>query len=150
MEIQREVCEMTALDNAPKIVPKETVDRFHAEAAALRKTLDELDHIHREAWRKESAAARKAIAGLQADLALATAEAHAERAASREELNQALGALVDAWRARLDDLQVQGRLAEMDARDAVDRLRHDVQRPFGEVRTAALHAIGRLRAALPS
>lgn len=141
---------MTALDSAPVTVPAATIDRFHAEAAALRKTLDELDHIHRTAWQKESAAARKAIAGLQADLALATAEAQAERAATREELDHALSELTDAWRARVDDLHVQGRLAEMDARDAVDRLRHDAQRSFDEVRTAALHAIERLRAAFTS
>lgn len=161
---------MTALDNAPTTkpkstkpkaatpkratskaaMPKATIDRFHAEAAALRKTLDELDHIHREAWQKESEAARKAIAGLQADLALATAEAQAERAETREELHRALTELVDAWRARIDDLQVQQRLAELDARDVVDRLRHDVQRPLHELRSAALHAIEKLRGAFMS
>ena len=141
---------MTALDPAPVTMPKATVDRFHTEAAALRKTLDELDHIQRDAWRKESQAARKAIAALQADLALATAEAQAERAETRDELNRALTELVDAWRGRLDDLRVQERLAEMDARDAVDRVRRDVQRPLAEARSAAVHAIGKLRAAFTS
>lgn len=140
---------MTAIDHAPA-APKATVDRFHAEAAALRKTLDDLDHIQRDAWRKESKAARKAIAALQADLALATAEAQAERAASREDLHHALSGLVEAWRARVDDLHIQGRLAEMDARDAVDRLRHDAQRPVAELRTAALHAIETLRTTFSS
>jgi exonuclease VII large subunit len=138
---------MTALDTAPA-TPKATVDRFHVEAAALRKTLDELDQIHRDAWRRESAAARTALAGLQADLALATAEAEAERAASKEELIHALTELLDAWRGRIDDLHLQGRLAEMNARDTIDRLRGDVTRPLNELRTAVLHALGQVRSVL--
>ena len=141
---------MTALKTASAPASPATVDRFHAEAAALRKTLDELDHIHREAWQKESAAARKAIAALQADLALATAEAQAERAQSRADLNRALSELVDAWKGRIDDLHVQGRLAEMDARDAVDRLRHDIEQPLAEARKVAVHAIRSLREAVTS
>jgi hypothetical protein len=143
---------MTTLDTAPATAPtsapKATIDRFHAEAAALRKTLDELDHIHRDAWQQESEAARKAIAGLQADLALAAAEAQAERAQSREDLHDALTQLVNAWRSRVDDLVVQRRLAEMDARDAVERLRHDMRRPVHDLRIAALHAIDQLRRAV--
>lgn len=141
---------MTALKTASAPASPATVDRFHAEAAALRKTLDELDHIHREAWQKESAAARKAIAALQADLALATAEAQAERAQSRADLNRALSELVDAWKGRIDDLHVQGRLAEMDARDAVDRLRNDIEQPLAEARKVAVRAIRSLREAVTS
>jgi hypothetical protein len=136
---------MSALESAPA-----TVDRFHAEAAALRKTLDELDHIHRDAWKQESAAARTAIAGLQADLALATAEAEAEQAASKEDLSKALTELVDAWRGVIDDLQVRGHLAEMDLRDAVERLRGDATKPLQQVRLAVLNAIARMRATLTS
>lgn len=138
---------MTALDTA-STAPKATVDRFHAEAAALRKTLDELDQIQRDAWRHESAAARKAIAALQADLALATAEAEAERAATKEQLSDTLSELVDAWRGLVDDLQVQGHLAEMDVRDAIDRLRTDAAKPLSNVRAAVLAALERVRAAL--
>ena len=117
---------MTAVDTASVHAPKTTIDRFHAEAAALRKTLDELEEIHREAWQKESAAAKKAIAALQADLALATADAKAERAQTRADLNKALSELVEAWRTRIDDLHVQGKLAEMDTRDALERVRESV------------------------
>lgn len=138
---------MTALHAAPA-TPKTTVDRFHAEAAALRKTLDELDQIQREAWQQESIAARKALAALQADLALATAEAEAERAASKEELSRALTELVDVWRGWIDDLRVQGRLAEMDARDALDVLRRDATRPVHELREAVLQTLARVRTAL--
>jgi len=138
---------MTAL-KTESATPKATVDRFHAEAAALRKTLGELDQIHRDAWQQESIAARKALAALQADLALATAEAEAERAASKVELSRALTELVDAWRGWIDDLRVQGRLAEMDARDAIDLLRRDVDRPMHELRAVVLQTLTRLRSAL--
>jgi hypothetical protein len=138
---------MTALHTAPA-TPKTTVDRFHAEAAALRKTLDELDQIQREAWQQESIAARKALAALQADLALATAEAEAERAASREDLSRALTELVEVWRGWIDDLRVQGRLAEMDARDALDALRRDATRPVHELRETVLQTLARVRTAL--
>ena len=138
---------MSALHTAPA-TPKTTVDRFHAEAAALRKTLDELDQIQRKAWQQESIAARKALAALQADLALATAEAEAERAASREDLSRALTELVDVWRGWIDDLRVQGRLAEMDARDALDALRRDATRPVHELREAVLQTLARVRTGL--
>ena len=138
---------MTALDTA-SATPKATVDRFHAEAAALRKTLDELDQIQRKAWQQESIAARKALAALQADLALATAEAEAERAASKEDLSRALTELVEVWRGWIDDLRVQGRLAEMDARDALDALRRDATRPVHELREAVLQTLARVRTAL--
>ena len=140
---------MTALDTAPAM-PTTTIDRFHAEAAALRATLDELDQIHRESWRKESAAARTAIAALQADLALATAEAEAERAASKEDLFHALSELVDACRGLVDDLHVRGHLAEMDVRDAIDRLRQDAGKPMHQARAAVLTVIDRVRTALGS
>jgi len=138
---------MTALDTA-SATPKTTVDRFHAEAAALRKTLDELDQIHRKAWQQESIAARKALAALQADLALATAEAEAERAASKVELSRALTELVEVWRGWIDDLRVQGRLAEMDARDAIEVLRRDTDRPMHELRAVVVQALARVRTAL--
>jgi len=138
---------MTAL-KTESATPKATVDRFHAEAAALRKTLGELDQIHRDAWQQESIAARKALAALQADLALATAEAEAERAASKTELSRALTELVDVWRGWIDDLRVQGRLAEMDARDAIDVLRRDATRPVHELREAVLQTLARVRTAL--
>ena len=114
---------MTATDTTPVGTSTAAIDRFHVEAAALRRTLDELEHIHREAWQKETDAARKAIAGLENDLARAGAEAKAERARNREDLQRAVCDLVDAFRAVRDEFVVQAKLAAMEARDAVARLR---------------------------
>jgi exonuclease VII large subunit len=136
---------MAALGTESAATPNDVIDRFHAEAAALRRTLDELDQAHRTAWGKECEEARKAIGALQADLAVAADEAQAEREATDDELRRAVNELVDAWRGRLDDLRVQERLAEMGARDTLERWRLDVQRTSAELRAAVMHAIDAVR-----
>ncbi|GEM_PF-7087400 len=121
--------------------------RFRKEARALCETLSELDSIQREAWQRQSKVARRAIAALQRELSAAEAEARAERARTRDEFDAAITEMVDAWRARLDDLRVQLQLAEMNARDVLTAAEEQLSGFADEVRGDADASLDQLREA---
>lgn len=111
-------------------VTRERVSNRTEEAetasAALRGAITELHEADDAAWQRYAADIRHATLRFDAAVSMASATLRAEQAASKPALEDAMEAVATKWRARADELRVQTRLSEMDARDAglhaLDRL----------------------------
>lgn len=137
-----------------------------AAATALRAALAELHESEDEAWRRYAESTDWALVHLDAEMQVAAAQLRAERAHNREELGAALHEVSTTWRARLDDVFVQARLAEMESEDAghhaieelvaarhqvesiLEHLGSDLTTSFQEARNATLGAVRRVARAV--
>jgi len=92
-------------------------DALHTASDALRIAVGHLHAGEDDAWRRYAAEAGDVMARMEAELAVSAAKLRADRADSRASLGAALEAAARTWRARADEIRVQTRLGEMDARD---------------------------------
>ena len=139
---------------------------FKRASGSLQGALRRLHENEDEAWRDYAADVDDTIARMEADLAISEARLRADRAETKQELEQALDEVTLAWRQRADEIRVQTKLGEMDARDhglvaladleaaghrlatLVETVRHDATEWTSALRTHAGELIGDVRGAV--
>ncbi len=111
--------------SVPDKVAKATEDLRDA-ASVLRDAVSELHNDEDEAWERYRGEIDDALAHMDAQLDVSTAQIKAARAETREDLADALHQAAEAPRELLEQLRVQSHLGAMDARDRVQSLMDDV------------------------
>ena len=160
------VDEVSGADPGVRSEVSQTTDDVETASAALRSALGQLHHSQDDAWRQYASDLEAASLRFDTTLAVAAARLRAERAASRDDLGEALDEVATAWRTRADEIRVQTRLGEMDARDAglhlvegldqathrisaiVASLTHDTKASLDTLKASAGHAFDELGHAL--
>ena len=117
-------------------------DALHTASDALRVAVQHLHEGEDEAWRRYAAEADDAVARMEAELAMSAAKLRADRAESRDALRAALEEVARTWRARADEIRIQTRLGEMEARDAGLVALEDLDAAGHRVATL-IHTLGR-------
>ncbi len=111
--------------SVPDKVAKATED-LRGAATTLRDAVYELHTDEDEAWDRYRREIDDALAHMDAQLDVSTAQIKAARAETREDLADALHQAAEAPREILEQLRVQTHLGAMDARDRTQALLDDV------------------------
>jgi hypothetical protein len=115
----------------------ERVSQLVADARRLRDVTSALGASAHDAEQRYADEVATTLATLELDLKMAKVAFAAEGADSSDELRRSMDDLEEAGRRWLDDLALQARLGEMEARDLTDVTAHRLERARSEVRRAA-------------
>lgn len=133
---------------------RQQIARSSAEAetatTALREALRELHRSDDEAWRRYAWAMEDASRRFDVSVALAAGRLRAERAASREDLDGAIGDLLARWHTLADELRVRGRLGQMGARDLAGATADELDRASRGLAAVLGHLRGEVGSSLTS
>ena len=121
-------------------------------STGLREAVARLRQSEDEAWRRYGAEVDRAVEQMETELSAAETQLRVEQAESHDQLSFALQQAAETWRSRADEIRLQIRLGQMEARDAglqsldaLDRAGHGVVALIEELRQDTATSMSILR-----